>query len=141
MLAASMSASTRAWFAAPVCVVSACGPSDPAAERRAEIQAVLVAHLEHEDALLTILERHAGEPTVADAELARYLAQHGTAMRELCDKRRLLEADATALAGALRELEPRMKDIFERRRALAEEHPQLMARPDVRTALATLDAL
>ena len=123
------------------CLVMACGPSDPAELRRAEIRAVLEAHLEHEDALLEILEQHAGDPAVADAELRDYLGRHGTAMHELCDKRRLLETDATALAVALRDLEPRMNEVFGRRQALAQRHPELLARPDVRTALAALDAL
>lgn len=130
-----------ALFVAPVCLLVACGPTDPAEARRAEIRAVLVAHLEHEDALLAILEQHAADPASAAAELGRYLDRHGDAMRALCDQRRVLEADATALAIALRDLEPRMKRSFERRRALAENHPELMARLEVRTALATLDAL
>jgi hypothetical protein len=62
-------------------------------------------------------------------------------MVELCARRRELEADQTALATALRVLEPRMQRSFTRRMALAEKAPALMAREKVRTALATLDPL
>lgn len=130
-----------AGLAGLACLVMACGTSDPAELRRAEIRAVLEAHLEHEVALLEILEQHEGEPDVADAALRGYLGRHGAAMRALCDKRRVLETDATALAIALGDLEPRMKEVFERRRDLAARHPELLARPDVRAALAALDAL
>ena len=118
-----------------------CGPRDPADQRRAEIRAVLEAHLEHEDALLDILEEHRLDPATADAEVDAYVAEHGAAIRELCGERRLLEGDPAALAGAMRELEGEMSAAFERRRALADRFPELMARPAVRTALATLDDL
>ncbi len=122
-------------------VVGACGASDPAAQRAADVQAILAAHFDHEEALLGILEANLGDPTEAEAQLARYLAEHDEAMRELCAKRRELEADQTALATALRALEPRMQRTFARRMALAEKAPELMARDKVRTALATLDPL
>lgn len=121
--------------------LSACGPSDPAAIRAAEVEAILATHVEHEEALLGILEKHRREPLEAEAELASYLAANGQAMSDLCAKRRQLEADPTALATAMRELTPVMSRVFERRRALAETAPELMARENVRAALATLDDL
>lgn len=122
-------------------LVGACGTSDPAAQRAAEVQAILGAHLDHETALLDILEHNLGDAPEAESQLARYLAEHDAEMHELCAKRRELEVDQTALATALRKLEPRMQRSFARRMALAERAPELMARDKVRTALATLDPL
>ncbi len=122
-------------------LVGACGTSDPASHRAAEVQAILGAHLDHENALLDILEHNLGDASEAEVQLARYLAEHDGAMVELCARRRELEADQTALATALRVLEPRMQRSFTRRMALAEKAPALMAREKVRTALATLDPL
>ena len=131
----------RATMVLVLAVLSACGPTDPAEKRRAEIRAVLEAHMEHEDALLDILEEHRHEPALAEAELKAYVVEHEAAIRELSGERRLLEGDPAALAGAMRELEDEMRGIFERRSALAENFPELMARAEVRTALATLDEL
>jgi len=119
----------------------ACRPPDPASARAAEVESILEAHMEHEDALLDILERHRANPTAAEAELDVYLAEYGGAMSALCAKRRQLEADPTALATAMRELSPEMSRVFERRRLLAAGAPELLAREKVRAALATLDAL
>jgi hypothetical protein len=118
-----------------------CGPTDPATARRDEIVAILEMHLEHQDAILGILERQRDDPRAAAAELDAYLAEHGVAIDELCDKRRLLEADPNALAAAMRILEPAMSRVFERRLALSQQAPELMAREEVRTALAALDPL
>lgn len=122
-------------------IAAGCGPTDPAAARAAEVEAILEDHLEHEDALLDILERNQRTPAAAEDEVAAYLAEHGTAMDELCAKRRLLEADPTALAVAMRRLSPDMSRIFERRQVLTANAPELLAREKVRAALAALDAL
>lgn len=114
------------------------GPSDA---RAAEVAEILEAHLEHEDALLALLEEHRDEPEVAAAELARYVADHRAALDALGAQRRRLEGEPRALAVAMRHLAPELGALLDRRRALTERHPALMAREDVRAALATLDAL
>lgn len=121
--------------------LSACGPSDPAAVRAAEVQDILEAHLRHQDALLDILEKNMRDPDTAEAQLAAYLARNDEAIRQLSAKRLELEVDQRALATALHALEPEMKRSFERRMALAEKAPELISRDKVRTALATLDPL
>ncbi len=130
-----------AWFAFAFAAAAACGATDPAASRAAEVEAILEDHLEHEDALLDILERNRGDATAAEDQLATYLAEHGAAMAELCAKRRLLEAEPTALATAMRGLAPEMTRIFARRQVLAASAPELLLREKVRSALAMLDAL
>lgn len=118
-----------------------CGPSDPAAERRDAIIDILELHLEHQDEILGILEQQRDDPAGAEALLDRYLERNRQEIDDLSTKRRLLEADPGALAAAMRELEPRMSRIFERRVALSREAPELMAREVVQTALGALDAL
>jgi len=130
-----------ALIAVAVCLSPGCGKTTPAQARQAEVRAILTAHLQHENALLDILEQHGDDPTRTDALMRAYVVEHGAAMRLLGEKRRLLEADPTALARAMRELEPELTRVFERRRALTAAAPALMARPEVRTALAALDEL
>jgi len=118
-----------------------CGPSDPASLRVAEITAILETHMEHEHALLDILESNRRDAAAAETRIDAYLARHGAAMAALGAKRLELEADPTALATAMRALEPEMNRIFERRRRLAQSAPDLMSRDKVRAAIATLDEL
>jgi hypothetical protein len=131
----------RATIALGCWLLAACGPADEASARKSAIVEILEAHLRHEDALLDILERHGRDPATAEAHVRTYVAEHGPAMRELGQKRRLLEGDPMALAGAMRELEREMSGIFRRRRYLDEHFPELMTRDEVRTALGSLDAL
>jgi hypothetical protein len=120
---------------------ASCGEPDPFEARREVLSAILQSHLAHEDAMLAVLERHRDEPRQAIALLERYLGEHGAAIEELCSKRRLLEADPHALAGAMRALEPRRKRVFMRRQALSHDAPELMAHQEVRSALAALEPL
>lgn len=118
-----------------------CGGASSLDQRREAIVATLASHLAHEDEILSILERHRSRPQHAATLIDRYLAEHGAAIRALCEQRRQLEDDPQALAAAMRELEPRLSRIFARREALSRDAPELMAREEVRTALAALEPL
>jgi len=132
---------TVAWACLALALLFGCTRETPAAARRKAVSTVLEAHFGHESALLGILEAGAGDWSVIGPRLDAYLRQHGAEMKRLCGERRLLEGDPEALAEAMREVEPTMKAVFERRRRLAERYPELMLRDEVRVALGVLDDL
>jgi hypothetical protein len=132
------------WLAALAILVSACGEkssSELEAERRAQVRETLVRHLDHEEQMLALLERHRNEPERAASELALYAAEHGADLELLCAQRRLLETEPQAMASALSELAPRSQAVFSRRRALYDMNPTLMAHEAVKRALSRLDTL
>lgn len=122
----------------------ACGDKTPAelgAERRAVVHATLESYLEHEDAMLSLLERHREEPETAVRLISDYTTLHADALDALCAKRRLLETEPDALAAAMSSLQQRSTAVFAKRKRLYDSAPALMERPEIKRALATLDAL
>ncbi len=124
---------------------TACGSGSPdlsTPEGRARaVSATVSEHLEHELAMLALLERHRVELHEAEAALATYVRHHEEALKRLSAQRQLLETEPLALARALAEQRERHAAAFETRRRLEAERPELMQRPSVRAALAALDDL
>lgn len=138
-----MSSPTRwlAMLALALWVGCAKSPDELAAERRAQVGEALSRHLDHEEQMLSLLERHRDAPELAALELTRYVELHAADLESICAHRRLLETEPAALAAALEALASRSHSAQGRRQALYEKHPALMEHPGVRRALARLDTL
>ncbi|HRE87748.1 MAG TPA: hypothetical protein PK095_01295 [Myxococcota bacterium] len=138
-----MSSPTR-WLALlglALWIACAKSPAELEAERRALVGEALSRHLDHEEQMLALLERHRGSPELAALELTRYVDQHAVELESICAQRRLLEAEPTALATALQALASRSHAAQTRRQKLYEEAPTLMEHPGVKRALGRLDTL
>lgn len=116
-------------------------PEELEAERRAQVGEALSRHLDHEEQMLALLERHRATPERAALELERYVELHAAELEAICTHRRLLETEPTALAAALEALAARSLSAQTRRQALYDKHPALMEHPGVRRALGRLDSL
>jgi len=122
----------------------ACGEktaAELAAERRAAVHATLESRLDHEEAMLALLERHQDQPDTAVRLITDYTTLNADALDALCAQRRLLETEPDALAAAMSSLHARSTAVFASRRRLYDSAPTLMERPEIKRALATLDAL
>lgn len=122
----------------------ACGEktaAELAAERRASVHQTLETHLDYEEAMLSLLERHKDQPDKAVRLLGDYTAKHADALDSLCAKRRLLETEPDALAAAMSSLHERSTAVFARRKRLYDSAPTLMERAEIKRALAILDDL
>ncbi len=141
-----MSALTR-WLIAvtlPLTASLGCGDktaAELAAERRASVYATLESRLDHEEAMLSLLERHQDQPDTAVRLIADYTALNADALDALCAQRRLLETEPDALAAAMSALHARSTAVFSSRRRLYDSAPSLMERAEIKRALGTLDAL
>lgn len=138
-----MSPPTRwlAVLALALCIGCAKSPAELEAERRAQVGEALSRHLDHEEQMLTLLERHRASPELAARELTNYVELHAADLEAICANRRLLETEPTALAAALEALASRSRAAQARRLALYERHPALMEHQGVKRALGRLDSL
>lgn len=138
-----MSPPTRwlAVLALALCIGCAKSPAELEAERRAQVGEALSRHLDHEEQMLTLLERHRASPELAARELTNYVELHAADLEAICANRRLLETEPTALAAALEALASRSRAAQARRLALYERHPTLMEHQGVKRALGRLDSL
>lgn len=138
-----MSPPTRwlAMLALALCIGCAKSPAELEAERRAQVGEALSRHLDHEEQMLTLLERHRASPDLAARELTNYVELHAADLEAICAQRRLLETEPAALASALQALSKRSHAAQSRRQALYEKSEALMEHPGVRRALARLDTL
>jgi hypothetical protein len=135
----------RSGSIALVLALAACGRatddlSTPEARARA-VHAVVVSHLEHELAVLALLEAHQDNHDDAERAVSAYLSEHDTAINDLGQQRALLETEPLALARALAAARAQHAAAFEARLKLERERPALMARPAIREALSELDDL
>lgn len=112
-----------------------CGKDEPTPQDA--VRAVVSRSVEHQSAMLTILEQHQRDPERAVSLLEAYVREHEAEIQRLAQQRPLLESQSTAFAEAWNQ---HGHALFERRRRLTVASEELMARPEVTRALGCLDA-
>ncbi|MFO0746068.1 MAG: hypothetical protein U1F43_10390 [Myxococcota bacterium] len=126
-------------MAATALLGGACSASND--DRKRAVKDVVAESVGHQAAMLGILEAHKDDRAQALALLDAYLQANGPSLDRIAHQRALLESDMAAMADAMKTYGAALGQNLERRQRLETDRPELMADPQVRAALARLDAL